>query len=520
VAMQKITDAILEGETYNELQKEFTKIVVPMKAKYRDYVANFIEKTIKNAEPTLKSAKDLYRPEGKHYHIPFKHVMQRVFGPDYHPDAVEKINGYRQSYIDKGWNPDDAYKPSFSPNSPYGLDPKYMERVNKEADEAADNFHDGFIAKNARKFADLIGDKKIKEIKHTLHGDLDGRMNVTFTDGSSFDTSFSTISKISKHGKFFNQWPTKFHAVTFADGSKMSQPSEEKMKKHFSTNGVGEGKVAPVPELPEDGNVSILRAKYPAKLGTFDVKFNRKKVGTATFKGQTWTFGDFSGTRDEMFAHVKSLHTKQKPVLDTTPILASKTDAKAVTAQGIHDSHVSQTHADHAAEINKAIGKKGVETVKSHTDNTTDTGREIHAKKIALNNITDPAKKAATEASIKKLEGDRDKMREEERDKLQKSPIAIVAPGTKGKSSSPHPEKPTDHAAHFVAVQGVHKPSETKKISGINHPSGGMSKANMVLAVAHMMPHATAHAIAKAVHERHPEITYANGFYYARKLKK
>jgi hypothetical protein len=58
-------------------------------------------------------------------------------------------------------------------------------------------------------------------------------MKVSFADGSEFTVRNKVITNTSSAGKWFYQYPTTFHDVKLADGSKLEAPSEEKMVKVF-----------------------------------------------------------------------------------------------------------------------------------------------------------------------------------------------------------------------------------------------------------------------------------------------
>ena len=99
---------------------------------------------------------------------------------------------------------------------------------------------DFFIVKNVQKLA-LIFERKQELKSHKIvsnkvdsNGVLENVMDFEFTDSSKFriytnvEYVYNTVS-----GDPFIRMPTRFTDVILADGSKMSQPSEEKMDKEF-----------------------------------------------------------------------------------------------------------------------------------------------------------------------------------------------------------------------------------------------------------------------------------------------
>lgn len=111
--------------------------------------------------------------------------------------------------------------------------------IAKRAKDTVDDILAQFIAKNTVKIA-AIFDRKNKMIDHKIieqkigdGGILNNTMYFKFDDGSYFTIYTKTIIKSSKFGKMFYQFPSRFMNVMLANGNKMSQPSEEKMKKEF-----------------------------------------------------------------------------------------------------------------------------------------------------------------------------------------------------------------------------------------------------------------------------------------------
>lgn len=110
--------------------------------------------------------------------------------------------------------------------------------VQKMINNMIDDIINGFISKSSSKLA-LILQKKNTPKEHKIirtrvsNGLVENIMRFVFEDGSEFTLDSSIVYKVSNTGKHFLQYPTRYKNVKFADGSKMSGPSEEKMIKEF-----------------------------------------------------------------------------------------------------------------------------------------------------------------------------------------------------------------------------------------------------------------------------------------------
>lgn len=101
-----------------------------------------------------------------------------------------------------------------------------------------------YLAKNVKKLSHIIDLKGLQvDITDLPYkeptvksgaGTIESGFKFKFSDNSSFEVVNKIIVKTSTRGKEFNQFPTTFHNVVLADGSKMKQPSEEKMVKEFT----------------------------------------------------------------------------------------------------------------------------------------------------------------------------------------------------------------------------------------------------------------------------------------------
>jgi hypothetical protein len=142
----------------------------------------------------------------------------------------------RYDYRSKGWNDKRAY-----------YDIKFWPTAEhypaKEVSSARKTIEETFLHKNALKLSALL-DKKgdltsidvLPGVPVKLHngiGTLTSIMKVSFADGSEFTVRNKVITNTSSAGKWFYQYPTTFHDVKLADGSKLEAPSEEKMVKVF-----------------------------------------------------------------------------------------------------------------------------------------------------------------------------------------------------------------------------------------------------------------------------------------------
>lgn len=106
------------------------------------------------------------------------------------------------------------------------------------AERQTNDIIDGFVGKSVSKLA-LIFEKKteIAEYKITRtivnQGMVDAVMFIRFSDESRFTVYSQVEYSYSVHGKLFLRYPMRFTEVYFADGTRMTQPSEEKMIKTF-----------------------------------------------------------------------------------------------------------------------------------------------------------------------------------------------------------------------------------------------------------------------------------------------
>lgn len=100
-----------------------------------------------------------------------------------------------------------------------------------------------FLSKTVAKLSHIVEKKanldKIEVLKNkpprinSSMGTVEVGFKFLFTDGSYFEVNNKVVNKSNHLGTYFQQYPTTFHDVTFADGTKMKTPSEEKMIKEF-----------------------------------------------------------------------------------------------------------------------------------------------------------------------------------------------------------------------------------------------------------------------------------------------
>lgn len=113
----------------------------------------------------------------------------------------------------------------------------------REAATARKIIEEAFLYKNALKLSSLLDAKGnltaidvLPGVPVRLHngaGTLTSEMKVSFADGSCFNVRNKVIINTSSAGRQFYQYPTTFHDVKLADGSRLEAPSEEKMIKVF-----------------------------------------------------------------------------------------------------------------------------------------------------------------------------------------------------------------------------------------------------------------------------------------------
>ena len=133
---------------------------------------------------------------------------------------------------------DAATMPRTSPHDEYVLRPDFKDALVALAQKDAIELRDSFIFKVVSKLAPIVEAKGnlagVREIGNTIQvGRLSGMLAVEFKDGSRFVVDNNVVYAHSTRGKLFARFPLTFHDVTLADGSRMKQPSEERMHEIF-----------------------------------------------------------------------------------------------------------------------------------------------------------------------------------------------------------------------------------------------------------------------------------------------
>lgn len=130
----------------------------------------------------------------------------------------------------------------FYTKTPARLVKSYKVALTKEGKKAADDMQQTFVIKNAKKLGSILdakqsplrGEPVILRAKAGVRGAFEGDMRLNFADGSSFEVRNQVVFKTNSYGTFFMQYPTTFHNVVLANGSALSQPSEERMNEIFA----------------------------------------------------------------------------------------------------------------------------------------------------------------------------------------------------------------------------------------------------------------------------------------------
>lgn len=118
------------------------------------------------------------------------------------------------------------------------LQPNWKEIIHGYVVRDTDITFASYTSKNSIKLGAILSLKgnldNIKAIKIKItSGVLETRVRVIFKDGSRFDV-LNKIVWVYTNTASFNRFPTTFHNVVMADGSKMGRPSEERMNTIFA----------------------------------------------------------------------------------------------------------------------------------------------------------------------------------------------------------------------------------------------------------------------------------------------
>jgi hypothetical protein len=107
------------------------------------------------------------------------------------------------------------------------------EIVNARAKRFAETMIAAFIHRVGTKLSDLV-ERKGGLTETSISGTLEDHwMSLKFADGSSFQVQSQIVWVWNRHGTHFARFPTCFRRVILPDGSKMSHPSEARIKEQF-----------------------------------------------------------------------------------------------------------------------------------------------------------------------------------------------------------------------------------------------------------------------------------------------
>ncbi len=121
----------------------------------------------------------------------------------------------------------------------YVLNDDYEAYLQKEANNITQDMMNKFVYKNTHKLAPILvkkGNLKKVTLRHasTDTGTIEGTLQLDFKDDSTFTVTSKLVWSYSRNGKQFTRYPTTFHNVKLADGTKMAgRASEERMNSEF-----------------------------------------------------------------------------------------------------------------------------------------------------------------------------------------------------------------------------------------------------------------------------------------------
>lgn len=170
----------------------------------------------------------------------------------------------------------------------FTIRPDAAEIIIKEADRDATDIRDKFIYKNLAKLASIVDAKQNFKSVDVISYDVNlaalrGSLRLKFEDGSQFDVQNSVVWSRSIYNKPFLRFPLTFHDVKMPDGSKMKQPSEEKMNTEFSGRYYGTVR-APESEKLLLESLGLRLGKYDTARGVFPAEATYEaKVHLAAF---------------------------------------------------------------------------------------------------------------------------------------------------------------------------------------------------------------------------------------------
>lgn len=110
------------------------------------------------------------------------------------------------------------------------LRPDIQKHIAKCVAEDVEAMFASFLSKQTAKVAAIVKNRSLT-VTGRVSGNLEGTFDFVLSDGTKFEMRTQIIWKRSINGLLFWQFPTTFHAAFMADGTKVSNPSEAKLKK-------------------------------------------------------------------------------------------------------------------------------------------------------------------------------------------------------------------------------------------------------------------------------------------------
>jgi hypothetical protein len=145
----------------------------------------------------------------------------------------ESANYFRNSEKRSTFSKFLVREPGHNPHPSYTIIEDFETKVIAAAREFAALVLQGYVLKLQRKLDEVWKSKELT--KAELSGGLNYQwLKFEFADGSRFLVHNDVVHKFSSRGRPFAQFPTTFHDVVLADGTRMKNPSEAKMKKEFA----------------------------------------------------------------------------------------------------------------------------------------------------------------------------------------------------------------------------------------------------------------------------------------------
>lgn len=242
----------------------------------------------------------------------------------------------------------------------FTIRPDAAEAIRKAADRDASDIRDKFIYKNLAKLASIVDAKQnftsVDVIGYDVNlAALRGSLRIKFEDGSQFDVQNSVVWSRSIYNKPFLRFPLTFHDVKMPDGSKMKQPSEEKMNTEFSGRYYGTVR-APESERLLLESLGLRLGQYDTVRGVFPAE--------ATYHGKE-RLASFSG---DFEAELRLRAFKQIVDMSVDELRAEQSWHEWSTASGNALDH--QAHEAVVSALNmrnkKAVAQRAFSTAPSN----------------------------------------------------------------------------------------------------------------------------------------------------------